>query len=154
MDLSKLPPLVAISLGLIGCEVNACLSPPYDGATTGTGTDTETTDVGPCLSPPEPETTTSTGPCLGMQMDSTGSDTGSGSDTGTGSGSDTGTGSGSDTGTGTEGGTSSGGVFDEPPPSTARAAAVERVLARGTLPADVLDRLRALTGPAKGQTKG
>lgn len=155
MDLSKLPPFMAMSLGLLGCiTAEPCLSlEPHDtstGTSTGTGTDgaTETTHVGPCLSPPLE--TTSTGPCLGVPMDSTGSDSGSGSDTGSGSG----TGSGSDTGSGTDGGTSSGGVFDEPPPSTSRAAAVERVLARGTLPADVLDRLRALTGQGKTQTNG
>lgn len=145
MDLSKLPPLVAISLGLIGCEMNACLSPPYDGGTSSTGSDsdgtTETTEIGPCLDPQIE--TTSTGPCLGAPMDSTGTDTGSGS------GSGTDTGSGSDSGSGSDGGTTSGGVFDEPQPPTTRAAAVERVLARGTLPADVLDRLRALTGQTK-----
>jgi hypothetical protein len=40
-------------------------------------------------------------------------------------------------------------MFDEPPP-TSRAAAVERIVSRGTLPTDVLERLRALTANAKG----
>jgi hypothetical protein len=151
MNLSKLPPFIAASLGLLGCiTAEACLSigPPETDSITGTGTgtetDTETTYVGPCLSPPLE--TTSTGPCLGVPMDSSGSDTGSGSGTDTGSGS----GSGSDTGSGSgsDSGTSSGGMFDEPHP-TARAAAVERVVLREILPADVLDRLRAIVAKAK-----
>jgi len=147
MNLSKLPPHLLMTLGLSSCVVEACLSPdpteiagttgPSDDITTGTGRDT-----------------TSTGPCLGAPMDSTGTDTG------TGTGSDTGTG-GDATSVGpclgvqmdstrADSDTSRGGMLDEPPLPNTRAAAVERVLSRGTLPADVLERLRALTGPSKG----
>lgn len=148
MDLRKLPPSVLLALGLAACgddqvtgdtavdegpstttgipteeSLSGCLSccldiESTDGTTTGppsTSTDSTGGEVstGPCLSPPE---TTDTG-------------------TGTESGSDSG--SSSDTGTGTEG--STGMMADEP---ELRAAAVERVLERGTLPPDVAARLR------------
>ena len=150
MDLSKLPPFMTMTLGRVGCvaepclsppidpmtgtgssegSVDACLSPPYDesGSTGSTGasgtTDvSETFTTSACLSPPEPET-----------------DTGSSSGSGSGSGSD----SGSDSGT-------SGMMADDPLPPT-RVAAVERVVSRGTLPADVLDRLRAIASSARGR---
>ena len=152
MDLSKLPPFVAMSLGLLGCVAEPCLSfvPETESATTGTGTgsgtDTETTDIGPCLDPQIE--TTSTGPCLGAPMDSTGTDTGTGSDSGSGTGFESGSGSDSGSGSGSDSGTS-GGMAVEPRPTT-RAAVVERVLARGRLPVDVLERLRALATGAKG----
>lgn len=150
MDLSKLPPFVAMSLGLLSCTtVDVCLSlggPESDTTTVGdTATDTGT---GTGTSSGGPETVT--GPCLGAPMetetmaDSTGSgsDSGTGTDSGSGSGSD----SGSGTDSGTDGGSSSGGMGDEPPPT--RAAAVQRVLERGSLPTDVLERLRtAVLGP-------
>jgi len=155
MNLSKLPPFVAASLGLLGCiTAEPCLSlgPPETDSITGTGTGTgtgtssgsatEPTDVGPCLSQP-PDT--SSGPCLGVPMDSS-SGTSSGSDSGSSSGFESGSGSES----GSESGTSSGGMFDEPTPPTSRAAAVERVLSRGNLPADVLDRLRMIIAGTKG----
>ncbi len=135
MDTSKLPPLIAMSLGLLGCVAEPCLSfDPSEGTSSGTGTagesgsGSESTAFNPCLGAMD-----TTGPCLSPPMDSsgTGSDTGGSSESG--SGSDTG---GGDTGT-------TGAMLDEPPAS--RVAAVERVLERGTLPADVLERLRALS---------
>jgi hypothetical protein len=146
MDTSKLPPLIAMSLGLLGCVAEPCLSfDPSEGTSTGgtgtageSGSGSESTAFNPCLGAVD-----TTGPCLSPPMDSsgTGSDTGGSSESGTGSdtgGSDTG---GSDTGT-------TGAMLDEPPAS--RAAAVERVLERGTLPADVLARLRALSQRPEG----
>jgi hypothetical protein len=162
MDLSKLPPFVAMSLGLLGCVAEPCLSfsPETETETsTGTGTGTGTTEVGPCLSPPldtsgttDVSETFTTSACLSPpepETDtdpSTGTDTGTGSGSGSGSGSDSGTSS-SDSGSGSDSGTS-GMMADEPLPPT-RAAAVERMRSRGTLPADVLDRLRALTSSTK-----
>lgn len=162
MNLRKLPPSMLLALGL-GCSPNegtpnettldSCLSTTAWEVTSGTShgsatsqgpgsaTSTSTTgrttgtsevdasaclDVGPCLfdigSPPDMGPETSTGP-----------DTGTSTDSGTGTG----------TGTGT-----SGGMLDEP--SDTRAAAVQRVLSRDILPADVLERLRALASGAKG----
>ncbi len=161
MDLRKLSPSMLLTLGLACGDgkdsgdttttVNACLSPPdptevetgpcLDIGPLTTTSGNETTSVGPCLSDESsfPSTTTSSG-----------SGSGSSTDTGTGSGSD-GTATGDSTfgpclsmeptGTGTETGTGTTGMMgDEPPPS--RAAALERVLERGTLPPDVVARLR------------
>jgi hypothetical protein len=163
MDLSKLPPFVAMSLGLLGCVAEPCLSfsPETETETsTGTGTGTGTTEVGPCHSPPldtsgttDVSETFTTSACLSPPEPETDTDPSTGTDTGTGSGSDSGTSSGSDSGTssgsdsGSDSGTS-GMMADEPLPPT-RAAAVERMRSRGTLPADVLDRLRALTSSTK-----
>ena len=181
MDLKKLPPAMLAVLGL-GC-VRACLTPAFEtNETSSSGVDTNT--VGPCLSPPldlgSAEDSTSVGPCLSPPEETTtGSDSGSGSDTGTGSGSDTGTGSGSDTGSGSgsdtgtgsgsdtgsasEGGSTVGPCLAPPPdappmpplhdsaaspPSAASSYrdALERVLARATLPPDVAARLRQRSG--------
>lgn len=166
MNLGKLPPFMAMTLGLASCEagMNVCLSSyngPYDyttgspdtdnpmlsstGIASGTLGQTETSaDSG---SGTDTESTV-TGPCLGAPMDSSGTETG----TGTGTGTDTGTETETDTdaSSGTEG-SSGGDMLDEPPPpQQARAAAVERVLSREILPADVLDRLRALVSKANG----
>jgi hypothetical protein len=157
MNLRTLPPSMLLALGLVACgdstasETSGVDSGPSTHGTTGTASATSTsgrtaddaTDIVGCLVdiPHWPET--STGPCLGAPMETeteSSSGSGSGSGSGTGSGSDTGSGSGSDTGS------SSDGMADEPPPQT-RAAAVERVVSRGLLPSDVLDRLRAI---AKG----
>lgn len=154
MNLRKLPPSMLLTLGLACGDgkssdetttVNACLSPIDPTAvettpclsTTGMG-NTSDVDTGPCLD---------VGPCL---SESTGFGT-SGSSSGTGgstfgpclspepaTGTSTDTGSGTDTGTDTDGTT---GMMAEEPP-TSRAAALERVLDRGTLPADVAARLR------------
>lgn len=149
MDLSKLPPFIAMSLGLLGCVAEPCLSlqPETESGTssgTGTGTSgsTETTMVGPCLgqqldtsSTTDPSETFTTSACLSPPEPETDTGTtGTGTDTGTGTGTDSGTDGGSDTGT-------TGAMLDEPQP-TSRAAAVARVLARGTLPPDVAARLR------------
>jgi hypothetical protein len=159
MDLSKLPPFVAMSLGLLGCVAEPCLSfvpESESGTSTTTGTSTgstETTYVGPCLGAIDTSGTTdtsetfTTSACLSPPPLDTGTDTDTGTGTDTG-GTDTGTGTdtgGTDTGTGTD----TGMMLDEPHPRS-RAAAVERVVSRGTLPADVLERLRALTGTGKG----
>ena len=150
MNLRKLPPTMLLALGLAcggdddptgEASVSACLTPPYPeteigsclsattGLTTGSSTSGADSTFGPCLSPPEPTTDTDSS-----------SSTGTGSDTGTDTGSDTGsdTGTGSDSGSGTDGTT--GMMGDQRPPT--RAAAVERVLERGTLPPDVAARLR------------
>lgn len=154
MDLRKLPPSMLLTLGLAcgpgkGSDettVDACLTPATtDEPSTGPGSDTDIDtgpclDVGPCLSEDTGETTTGTtgtggsgdstfGPCLSPEPPTS---------TGTGSGSDSG--SSSDTGSGSDSGTT-GAMEDEPAPS--RAAALERVLERGTLPADVAARLRS-----------
>jgi hypothetical protein len=167
MNIGKLPPFMAMTLGLLGCEagMNVCLSSyngPYDyttgdldtdnpmlsstgivsgtlgqtetSADSGSGTDTESTVTGPCLSAP---------------MDSSGTETDTGTGTGTDTGTDTDASSGTE-GSSTEGSSSDGSMLDEPPPPQARAAAVERVVSREILPADVLDRLRALVSKAKG----
>lgn len=158
MDLSKLPPFVTMTLGLVGCVAEACLSPPFDPITS-TGTAEGSVDA--CLSPPFDDTgstgasgstgtsgtagtgeTFTTSACLSPPLD-TGSESGPGSDTGTGTSSGESSGSDSDSGSGT-----TGMMADEPLPPT-RAAAVERVMSRGTLPADVLDRLRALASSTK-----
>lgn len=124
MDLKKLPPSLLVVLGLAACRtsptVEPCLSPPYD---------PRTEDPGACLSPPDPGTN-------GDAADDGAADDGS---------------------------------ADEPPvgpclsppaphpevaPESSAAAtvavpdvgtrreALERVLARATLPADVAARLR------------
>jgi hypothetical protein len=151
MDLRKLPPSMLLTLGLACGDgkssdetttVNACLSPPDP---------TGMMETGPCLGMEEPLTTTGGDDTLGSTSGSTGTDTGSGGSTfgpclspepptgsGTDTETDTDTGTGTGTGTGTEG--TSGMMGDELPPS--RAAALERVLDRGTLPPDVAARLR------------
>jgi hypothetical protein len=174
MDLRKLSPSMLLTLGLAcgdgkGSDdtttVNACLSPP-DPTEVETGpcldvgpliTTGDTTSVGPCLSDESgfPSTGTSTGtggstfgPCLSPEPST-------GTDTGTGTGSDT------DTGTGTTTGpclVPAGAQLDDSPVARASAAirpgidsrreALDRVLARGTLPSDVAERLRA-TSPGK-----
>jgi hypothetical protein len=158
MNLRKLPPSMLLTLGLACGDgkstdetttVNACLSPP-DPTEMGTGSSSasEGTTFGPCL---DIGPVTSTGELTGTGSSGADSTFGpcltpepptgtSGTDTGTDSGTDTGT----DSGTGTEGTT--GMMGDELPP-TSRAAALDRVLDRGTLPADVAARLRASRGP-------
>lgn len=155
MNLRKLPPSMLLTLGLACGDgkssdettVNACLSPMPS-------TETDDTmgpclDIGPCLSetafPTTGESSSGTsgtgssgadstfGPCLSPEPPGTSTDTGTGTDT---------------DGTGTDTDGTTGMMGDEPPPS--RAAAVERVMSRGTLPPDVLARLRALTGQGNG----
>jgi hypothetical protein len=149
MNLRKLPPSMLLTLGL------ACGD--------GKGSDDTTTTVNACLSPIDP-TEVSTGPCLDIDPSATAGETtsdetgltGTGTGTGTGgstfgpclspepptgTGTDTGTGTESGTGTDTGTGTGTTGMMDDEPP-TSRAAALERVLDRGTLPADVAARLR------------
>lgn len=135
MDLKKLPPSMLVVLGLACARsqpptVGPCLSQPYDPAT----------DVGPCLSPPADPGTTGeptdpepdTGdepdpgseppmhPCLsplppGQANDSLGVSMASGAP-------------------------------DAPAaPAATRSDAIDRVLARATLPADVAERLRRRT---------
>jgi len=143
MNLRKLSPSMLLTLGL------AC----------GDGKNTDdTTTVNACLSPPDP-TEVETGPCLDVgPLTTTGGDDTIGNTSSGGTGTDTGTAgstfgpclspepptgtdtdTGTDTGTGTE--SSTGMMGDEPP--TSRAAALERVLDRGTLPPDVAARLRS-----------
>lgn len=151
MNLRKLPPSMLLTLGLACGDgkssdetttVNACLSP----------IDPTEVETSPCLSTAGPTSTTdvATGPCLDVGDESGFTTTGTGTGgsggstfgpclspeppTGTGTETDTGTGTGTDTG-----GTT-GMMGDEPPSS--RAAALGRVLDRGTLPADVAARLR------------
>jgi hypothetical protein len=159
MNLRKLPPSMLLTLGLACGDgkssdetttVNACLSPP-DTTEVGTGSSSasEGTTFGPCLDI-GPVTSTGEltgtgssgadstfGPCLSPEPP-TGT---SSSDTGTG------TGTGTDSGTDTEGTT--GMMGDELPPTAlaphaadSRRQALERLLERGTLPADVAARLR------------
>jgi hypothetical protein len=131
--------------------VGPCLSPPLDsssGADTGsssgvdTGSSSGSGSVGPCLSPPE---------------ETFGTDTDTSGDTGS---SGLGSSGGSDTGSGTDGGSTLGPCLappgllpDDTPdslaldtspaaPAGSRRAALERVLDRGVLPADVAARLR------------
>jgi hypothetical protein len=139
MDLKKLPPSMLVVLGLACARsqpptVGPCLSQPYDPAT----------DVGPCLSPPEdpgdPGTT-------GEPTEPPDPDTGTEPDTGDeppmhpclspippGQASDA-------------LGASMAARAPEAPsaPAATRGDAIERVLARATLPADVAERLRRRT---------
>ena len=144
MNLRKLSPTMLLALGLAcgddknndgsDTAVDACLSPPIEETEAGpclgmepTTDDTldDGTSVGPCLSPPEPETsTTSTG--------GTSSGSGSGTDSG-------GTSSGSDSG----GPADSGGGGMEAPPRS-RDDALRRVM--DNLPADVAARLKTKGG--------
>ena len=117
MNLKTLPPSVVLMLGL-GCSraqptVHPCLSPPYDPSTE---------DMGPCLSPPMedptdpgegPEDEPPVGPCLSPPAP--------GPD---------------------DAPDSSAGVTVAAPVIATRREALERVLSRGTLPADVAARLR------------
>jgi hypothetical protein len=98
-------------------DVTGCLEPPLDTSTSSGGFISGTT--GPCLTPPL--------------------------DTGTTDGTDTGTdtGTGTDSGSGTDSGGTSGGTQDEGPRARSWREALERMEAEGTLPGDVLARLRA-----------
>lgn len=117
MNLKTLPPSVVLVLGL-GCSrtqptVHPCLSPPYDPSTE---------DMGPCLSPPMedptdpgegPEDEPPVGPCLSPPAP------------------------------GPDGvPDSSAGVTVAAPVVATRREALERVLSRDVLPADVAARLR------------
>lgn len=154
MNLKKLSPSMLLTLGLACTDgkgsdettttVNACLSPPQETSET----------MGPCLDidPTTFPTTTGSGtessgadstvgPCLGQEPpETTGTDTGSG------------TGTGSDTGTDTDTDGTTGMMADERPPT--RAAALERVLERGTLPPDVAARLRDPETASAARPKG
>jgi hypothetical protein len=155
MDLRKLPPSMVLTLGLACGDgkssdettVESCLSTMPGMESTSLG---PCLDIGPCLSeetsfPTTGESTSGSsgsssadstfGPCLSPEPP-TGTDTG----TGTGSGTDTGSGSDTDSATDTDATGTTGMMSDELPPS--RAAALERVLERGTLPPDVAARLR------------
>lgn len=149
MDLKKLPPSMLLVLGL------ACDSGNGDSTS-------DSSTVGPCLSPPvetSDGTTSATsggmdstmGPCL--DIDPTAAETGATAGTmGTGevstgpcltpepgsTGTDSGSGSGTEGGSGTTGGM-------EAPPSESRAQALQRMLDRGALPSDVAARLRSKT---------
>ena len=152
MNLRKLPPSMLLTLGL-ACNggkssddttttVNACLSP----------IDPTEVSTGPCLSTSGLTNTSDivTGPCLDVSDESGFTTTGTGGTGGstfgpclspeppTGTGTETGTDTGTGSGTDTDGTT--GMMGDEP--TSSRAAALERVLDRGTLPADVAARLR------------
>lgn len=167
MNLKKLPPSMLMALGL-GCVAEACLSPPIEpteSSTSGaTGPDSNT--VGPCLSAPMESTSTgtmgsgtssgtgdstagmTTGPCLAPEPET---DTEFGTDTDTGTGSDSG-------GSGTMGACLAPpgiapdhdpsdvvmGSADAEGPAGDRKVAVERVLDRDLLPADVAERLRRI----------
>ena len=145
MNLRKLPPSMLLTLGL-ACNAGKGsddTTAADSGPTTTSGSETMgTSTLGPCLDidPATSSDGTGTsgadstfGPCLSPEPP-----TGTGTDTGTGTG--TGTDSGTDTDTDTDGTT--GIMLDEP---SSRAAVLERVLERGTLPADVAARLRGTT---------
>lgn len=166
MDLRKLPPSMLLTLGLACGDGKSSDQTATTGSCLSTNgwdyTDTTaSTSLGPCL---DVEPLTSTGPTSTETVDSTSTDGSSSADSTTGpclstTGWDT-TGSGESTfgpclspepptSTGTDSGSSSdsgsdsgttGMMGDAMPPS--RAAAIERVLERGTLPADVAARLR------------
>jgi hypothetical protein len=144
MNLRKLPPSMLLTLGLAcgdgktsdeATTVSACLTPDPTEAVTGPCLGAEPdTETGPCLSTTGWGSTdtdgsssadSTFGPCLSPEPP-----TSTGTDTGT----DTGTGGETDT----EGTT---GMMGDAPPS--RAAAIERVLERATLPPDVAARLRS-----------
>lgn len=167
MDLKKIPPsmLVVLGLGTTEACMQPCLSPPVDDTSppqmettstggSSTGMDTRPgTEVGPCLSIGE-ESTAASGP--DGSGTSTGSGTGSGSGTMGSSGSDSGTTGGS----GDSGGSTVGpclappGIVEEheplahgargpsATPAASRRAALERLLDRDALPADIAARLR------------
>jgi hypothetical protein len=142
MDLKKLPPSLLVVLGLACTRaqptVGPCLSQPYDPATEDVGPclspphDPSTEDpdppppedpgdVGPCLSPPEDPG--DVGPCLSPQRPSDGSDTTTIAQAGD--------------------------VHDlatTPAAAGSRRDALDRVLARATLPPDVAERLRRRSG--------
>ena len=150
MNLARLSPaiLVALGLGLASCEATACLSLADEGpgvtgetaGTTGTGMATGSTGMASTgsgsssgvMTGSSGADTTTIGPCLSQPETDSVSGSGSDSDSGSGSGS----GSGSDSG-----GSSSGGM--EALPGDSRDDALQRVLDRGALPADVAARLRA-----------
>ena len=167
MILKRVPAPILIALGL-GCgptaggdeaTSSACLSPPYDDdgtdvgpclseclgmlPTTDEGTTTSESDVGPCLD--------TTSPCLSPPEES--SDTGgsfivvtdTSSGTSTDSGTDSDSGSGTESGTDSGGGSTSGGTEDTSPRARSWREALERM--DGTLPSDVLAKLRAQKGP-------
>lgn len=109
--------------------LDACLSPtppatdgPLDDSTTSTSTSTS----GGSSMGSTTIVDIDTGPCLSPPPEES---TSSGSDSGTDSGTDSGSSG------------SSGGLGDAPQGDT-RAAAIERVLSRGTLPSDIASRLR------------
>ena len=144
MNLRKLPPSMVLALGLVACG--------DDGS--------QESEAGPCLSIDPTEVGSATDTSTGSGSDSSGSSSGTtGGDSGTASsgssGADTTFGpcldirpTGSDTGTGGDSGSgsgSSGGMGVDEPVAPSRAEVTERVLERGTLPADVAARLRALT---------
>lgn len=142
MNLRKLPPSMLLTLGLAcnGGKGSDDTTAADSGPTTTSGTETmgSSTTLGPCLDIDPATTSEGTGtsgadstfgPCLSPEPP-----TGTGTDTGTG------TGTGTDSGTDTDGTT--GMMLDEP---SSRAAVLERVLERGTLPADVAARLRGTT---------
>jgi len=151
MDLKKLPPSMVLMLGL-ACGDKETLGPCLSPATTDDTGPSPT--VGPCLDVDPTVSSvgeTETGPCLsttGWEQTSTGTTGSTGADstigpclspeppTGTGTETDTGTGTGGDTDT--DGTTGMMGAE----PSDSRAAALERVLSRNVLPADVAARLR------------
>jgi len=168
MDLKKIPPSMLIVLGLGATEacVQPCLSPPVDDTSppqmetnstggSSTGMDTRPgTEVGPCLSIGE-ESTAASGP------GDSGTSTGSGSGSGTMGGSDSGgSDSGTTSGSGGEGGSTVGpclappGIVEEheplvhgasapsATPAASRKAALDRLLDRDALPADIAARLR------------
>jgi hypothetical protein len=130
MDLKKLPPSLLIVLGLACTRtqpptVGPCLSQPYDPTTEDPGPclsppeDPSTEDAGPCLSPPEEPGAEDVGPCLSPEPPSDGSSTSTISQAGD--------------------------VHDlatTPATAGSRRVALDRVLARGTLPPDVAERLR------------
>jgi hypothetical protein len=167
MNLRKLPPSMLLALGLActpegeGSDaVSTCLLyfPPDGTSSTSTSGSTTSADVGtsPCLKLDLPQWETSTSACLEPPWE-TGFESSSGSDTGTGSG--TGSGSDSGSGSGTDGTTTVSACLvppDAPPGDSSapyestlaphaadsRRQALERLLDRGTLPADVAARLR------------
>jgi hypothetical protein len=173
MILKNVPPSILVALGL-GCgpateddaSASACLS-SYDDDGTDVGPclseclstfseseegTTEESDVGPCLDATgcltdiDTSTGTSgseseTGGFIGASSDTSGSDSGTGSSSGTESGDE----SGSDSGT--SGSSTSGGIEDASPRARSWREALQRMDDGGTLPSDVLARLRAQKGP-------
>jgi hypothetical protein len=174
MILKNVPPSILVALGL-GCGPSleddtstTCLS--------SVSFDDDGTDVGPCLSeclgmlPTTDEGTTEesdVGPCLdatGCLTDidtSTGtsesggfisassdtSDSGTSTDSGTDSGTSTGTDSGTSTGTDSGTGGTTGAAPEESPRARSWREALQRMDEGGTLPSDVLVKLRAQKGP-------
>ena len=166
MDIKRLPPSILVALGLAGCGPQ--IDPDDDSAGDATGSSStsegSSNDVstsacldfdpdstggyttGPCLGQ-----ATTTGPCLAPEVTTSGSESGSGSDTETGGSGSSGPGEDSG-GDGTTMGPCLAPPGDAPDPgvvpkaaasASARADILERLRASGVLPPDIAAKLEA-----------